>query len=74
MYACSKYAWRQKLHSAIMSKQERKKSRLQHVHSTVQREEGAAGSSAGGSVAAAAPMFVSPGAIEGLTFVSAAGH
>ena len=30
-------------------------------------------SSAGGSVAAAAPMSFSPGAIEGLTFVSAAG-
>jgi len=40
---------------------------------TLQREGGAAESSAGGSVAAAAPMSLSPGAIEGLTFVSAAG-
>ena len=39
---------------------------------TLQREEGAAGS-AGGSVAAASPMSFSPGAIAGLTFVSAAG-
>jgi len=30
---------------------------------TLQREEGAAGSSAGGSVAAASPMSSSPGAI-----------
>ena len=40
---------------------------------TLQREEGAAGSSAGGSVAAASPMSFSPGAIVGLTYVSAAG-
>ena len=40
---------------------------------TLQTEEGAARSSAGGSVAAASPMFFSPGAIVGLTFVSAAG-
>jgi hypothetical protein len=39
---------------------------------TLQREEGAAGSSAGGSVAAASPMSFSPGAIVGLTYVSAA--
>ena len=35
----------------------------------LQREEGAAGSSAGGSVAAASPMSFSPGAIVGLTCV-----
>ena len=35
---------------------------------TLQREGGAAESSAGGSVAAAASMSLSPGAIEGLTF------
>jgi len=40
---------------------------------TLQREEGAAGSSAGGSVAAASPMSFSLGAILGLTYVSAAG-
>jgi len=41
---------------------------------TLQREEGTAGSSAGGSVAAASPMSFSPGAIlpVGLTYVSAA--
>ena len=37
---------------------------------TLQREEGAAGSSAGGSVAAASPMSFSPGAIVGLTYES----
>jgi len=40
---------------------------------TVQREEGAAGSSAGGSVTTAFPMSFSPRAILGLTYVSAAG-
>jgi len=40
---------------------------------TLQREEGAAESSAGGSVAAASPMYFSPGAILGLTYVSVAG-
>ena len=40
---------------------------------TLQREEGAAGSSAGGSVAAVSPMSFSPRAILGLTYVSAAG-
>ena len=39
---------------------------------TLQREEGASGSSAGGSFAAASPMSFSPGAIVGLTYVSAA--
>ena len=39
---------------------------------TLQREEGAAGSSAGGSVVVAFPMSFSPGAIVGLPFVSAA--
>ena len=41
---------------------------------TLQREEGAAGSSAGGSVVAASPMSFSPGAIADLTFVSVAGE
>ena len=40
---------------------------------TLQSAEGAAGSSAGGSAAAASPMSFSPGAILGLTYVSAAG-
>ena len=40
---------------------------------TLQREEGAAGSSAGGSVVAASPMSFSPGAILGLTYVSTVG-